>query len=65
MEGEDQKGEQSAADAKGPEGKVYRVTIFTNLPEQLPVVIGESELLSVYLGKLVDRIAANDNGDES
>jgi len=42
-----------------------RVTIYTNLPETLPVLPQEVALIHSFLGELVARLAVNDNGNET
>ena len=64
MDGEAKEPDQGATKDTPPKARGVRVTIYTDLPDKLPVMPGEIALLHSYLGELVARLAANDNGDD-
>jgi hypothetical protein len=61
----DDRAEDAGGGSGGEKARGVRVTIHTNLPDHLPVLPGEVALIRAFLGELVARLAANDNGDES
>jgi len=64
MDGPEDQPEKPAI-KKAAKARGARVTIYTNLPQTLPVLPKEVALIHSFLGELVARLAVNDNGDEA
>jgi len=64
MDGPQEEPEKPARAEKSAKARGPRMTVLTNLPEKLPVIVGEVALIHAYLGELVARLAMNDNEED-